>query len=58
MVEEVIAQIQGTAFSNRARSCLKIQFQSDNQATETLSQSFFSGSSYFRGQTLSRLHKF
>ena len=30
----------------------------DNQTTETLCQSFFSGSSYFGGQTLSRLHEF
>ena len=37
MVEEVIAQIQGTAFSNRARSCVKIQFQSDNQTTARVS---------------------
>ena len=58
MVEEMIAQIQGTAFPNRARSCVKIKFQSDNQTTQTLCQSFFSGSSYFRGETLCRLHEF
>ena len=58
MVEEMIAQIQGTAFTNRARSCVKIQFQSENQTTETLCQNFFSGSSYFRGGTFSRLHEF